>query len=64
MDIFNRWWKQLEDILLTSDKEIYRLYNAANPFIDPNIVDETDGTIDLMEELSSALEAISKTFHG
>lgn len=39
------------------DKIILDLIESARPFLDANIVDETSGTVMLMERLEKAIEA-------
>lgn len=45
---------------MTITEAVQRLIAAAKPFTDGNIVDETSGTIPLMEELRKAIEAAEK----
>jgi hypothetical protein len=43
---------------------LQRLIAAARPFISADVVDETTGTIPLMEELASAIEQAESVLAG
>jgi hypothetical protein len=43
---------------------LQRLIAAARPFISADVVDETTGTIPLMEELASAIEQAESALAG
>ena len=46
---------------MTIQEAVKALVDAAKPFTNPNIVDETSGTIPLMERLKKAIEDAEKS---